>query len=38
MTRTFGAALGFLFIVLFFAGVAVQTTRAATPRSVHASR
>lgn len=31
MTRTVGAAFGFLLVVLFFAAVAVQTTRAASP-------
>ncbi len=31
MTRTVGAAIGFLLIVFFFAAVAVQTTRAASP-------
>jgi hypothetical protein len=36
MTRTFGAALGFLFIVMFFAGVAVQNARAASPRAAYA--
>lgn len=30
MTRTFGAALGFLLVILFFAAVAVESTRAAS--------
>jgi hypothetical protein len=30
MTRTIGAALGFLLVVLFFAAVAVESTRAAS--------
>ncbi len=30
MTRTVGAALGFLLVVLFFAAVAVESTRAAS--------
>ncbi len=30
MTRTVGAALGFLLVVLFFAAVAVESTRASS--------
>jgi hypothetical protein len=37
MTRTLGAAVGFLLIVLFFAGVAIEKTRAESPRSVQAA-
>lgn len=33
MSRTIGAALGFLLFVMFFAGVAVQNARAASPRA-----
>ena len=33
MTRTVGAALGFLLVVLFFAAVAVESTRAASVAS-----
>jgi hypothetical protein len=32
MTRTLGAAVGFLLIVFFFAGVAIEKTRAESPR------
>jgi Na+-translocating ferredoxin:NAD+ oxidoreductase RnfA subunit len=32
MTRTVGAAVGFLLIVLFFAGVAIEKARADSPR------
>jgi hypothetical protein len=37
MTRTLGAAVGFLLIVLFFAGVAIEKTRAESPRAVLSS-
>jgi Na+-translocating ferredoxin:NAD+ oxidoreductase RnfA subunit len=37
MTRTVGAAIGFLLIMLFFAGVAIEKTRAESPRAVQSS-
>lgn len=37
MTRTFGAALGFLLVILFFAAVAVESTRAASPSTTYTS-
>jgi hypothetical protein len=39
MTRTVGAALGFLLVLMFFAAVAVESTRAAsTPQATYATR
>jgi hypothetical protein len=39
MTRTVGAALGFLLVALFFAAVAVESTRAAAaPTVTYAAR
>lgn len=37
MTRTVGAAIGFVFIVLFFAAVAVEAARATTPVLAYAA-
>jgi hypothetical protein len=37
MTRTFGWAVGFLLIVLFFAGVATECARAESPRPAAAA-
>ena len=37
MTRTVGAAVGFLLIVLFFSAIATARARAETPRQVQAA-